>query len=99
MYDESILSQVKPNKTYYLAADLMPKKDPNFHPDGYSSYKQLTIDNVTYKGSLYSPTLNNISLKVINIKVDLYRLVHVGKRGFYGSVLSKQVNTPCFCMV
>ena len=37
--------------------------------------------------------------KVVQTKDDLYRLVHVGKRGFCGSALSKQVNAPCFCMV
>ena len=37
---------------------------------------------------------------VVEIKVDLYRLVHVGKRGFCDSALSKQVNTTsCFCTV
>ena len=38
------------------------------------------------------------SHKGVKAKVDLYRLVLVGKRGFHGSALSKQVNTPCFCM-
>ena len=37
--------------------------------------------------------------KKLKPKIDLYRLVHVGKRGFCDSALSKQVNTPCFCMV
>ena len=60
-----ILSREKPDKTFYLGLDLIPKEDPRFHPAGFHSHKKLQVENnVTFEGSLYSPQINNISLKL-----------------------------------
>ena len=48
-----------PDKTFYLAWDLLPKDNPAFHNKDYYSYEQVEGQN-----KLRTPQINNISLKV-----------------------------------
>ena len=49
-----------PDKTFYLAWDLLPKDNPAFHNKDYYSYEQVEGQN-----KLRTPQINNISLKVL----------------------------------
>ena len=55
----------KPDKTFYLAYDLLPKTNPEFFSKEYYTFEQVEGQN-----KLRTPQLNNISLMVIHLLLD-----------------------------
>ena len=50
-----------PDKIFYLAWDLLPKDNPEFHHKIFYSFEQVQGEN-----KLRTPQINNITLKVCN---------------------------------